>query len=58
MTEAPVFLRDQGIDDNDGVVDRVRQARGLSDDGGDVGRGGGIYDVSEGLETSTEASSI
>ena len=53
-----MFLRDQGIDDNDGVVDRVRQARGLSDDGGDVGRGGGIYDVLEGSETSTEASSI
>ena len=47
-------LRDQGIDDNDGVVDIVRRARGLRYDGGGVGREQGIHNTSEGLETTTE----
>ena len=48
-------LRDQGIDDGNGSVGRVRQARGLSDDGGGVGRGQGIYDASDGSEKTPEA---
>ena len=43
-----------GIDDNGGVG-RVRRFRRLSNDDGGVGRGRGICDVSEGLETTTEA---
>ena len=34
MDEAPVCLQDQGIDDDNGVIGRVRRACGLSDDGG------------------------
>ena len=56
--EAHVCLRAQGIDDDDSVVDRVRRAWGLSKDDGGVNRGRGIYDVSEVLETTTEASGI
>ena len=48
-------LRSQGIDDDDGVVNRVIRSRGLSDDGGGIGRGQGIDDASKGLETTTEA---
>ena len=48
-------LRDQGIDNDDGGVGRVRWARRLSNDDGGVGRGRGIYDASEGSETTTEA---
>ena len=48
-------LRDQGIDDGNGSVGRVRRARGISDDGVGVNRGRGIYDVSEGSKTTTEA---
>ena len=55
---AGVCLRSQGIDDNNGVVNRVRQARGLIDDDGGVRRGRGIYNASEGLETTIEASRI
>ena len=53
--EAPVRLRAQGIVDDDGGVGRVRQARGLRDDDGGVGRGRGIYDASEGSDTTAEA---
>ena len=45
----------QGIDNNDGGVRRVIQACELSDDDRGVGRGQGIYDVSVGSETTTEA---
>ena len=48
-------LRDQGIDDYNGGVRRVRLARGISDNSGGVRRGHGIYDVSEGSETTAEA---
>ena len=51
-------LQAQGIDNDDGVVGRVRQARGLSDDNGGVGRGQGIDNASKGLETTTEAARI
>ena len=44
----------QGIDNDDGGGVRVRRARRLSDDNGGVGRGRGIEDASEGLETRTE----
>ena len=47
--EAPVCLWDQGIDDDNGVIDRVRRAHGLSNDNRGVGRGRGIHDASEGL---------
>ena len=56
MKEAPVCLQDQGIDNDNGAVDRVRRACGPSDDDRGVGRGRVIYDASEGLETTTEAS--
>ena len=46
-------LRDQGIDNDDGGVGRVRRARGLSNDDGGVENGRGIYDVSKVLETTT-----
>ena len=50
-----VCLRDQFIDDDDGRVERVRRACGLSDDNGGVGRGREIYAASEGSESRTEA---
>ena len=53
--EATVGLQTQGIDDDNGVFDRVRRARVISDNDGGVGRGHGIYDVSEGSETTTDA---
>ena len=43
-------LQDQGIDNDDGVVIRVRQARGHRDNEGCL-----IYDTSEASKTSTEA---
>ena len=49
-----MFLQNQGIDDDGIIIDRVRQARGLSDNNGDVVRGRGIDGTSEGLETTTE----
>ena len=55
MEEAPLFLRTQVIDDDDGGVGRVRWVRGLRYDDGGVIRGRGINDASEGLETTTEA---
>ena len=51
-------LRDQGIDNNDGGVIRVRQARGISDENRGVGRELGIDDASEGLEITEEAARI
>ena len=51
-------LQTQVIDNNDGVVDRVRRAHGLSDDYIRVVRGRGIYDASKGLETTMEAARI
>ena len=48
-------LRYQGIDDNNGGVVRVRQARGISDDDRGVGRGRGIHNTSEVSEKTTEA---
>ena len=53
--EVPVCLRDQGIEENDGGIGRVRWARGLSDGNGGVVRGREIYDVSKGSDTTTEA---
>ena len=54
MAEALVCLRDQGID-NDGGVIIVRQARGLRINNRGVGRGQGINNKSKGLETTMEA---
>ena len=48
-------LRDHGIDNDDGVVGRVRRSLRLSDNEGGVGRVQGIDDASEGLETTAEA---
>ena len=48
-------LRAQVIDDNDGSVGRVRRAHGRIDYEGGVGRGRGIRNASEGLETTAEA---
>ena len=53
--EAAIFLRAQGIDDDNGGVGRGRRARGLSDNDVGVSGGRGIYNVSEGSETTTEA---
>ena len=53
-----MFLWDQGIDEGGDVVDRVRREHRLSKNEGGVGRGQGIYDASEGLETTTEVSRI
>ena len=50
-----MHLRDQGVDDDDGGVGRVRRARVLSGDNGGVSRGRGIYGASKGSETTTEA---
>ena len=46
-------MRAQGI--ADGGVGIVRWAHGLSNYGGGVGRGKGIYDAYEGSETTVEA---
>ena len=51
-------LRDQGIDDDKGIVDRVRRDRRISNDDEGVGRGRGIDDASEGSEATTDASRI
>ena len=58
MEEAAVCLRSQGIEDSDGGIGRIRLARGLNDDSGGVGGGRGIDNVSEGLETTTEAAAL
>ena len=49
-------LQAQGTDDDNRGVDRVIQARRLSDDTGGVGRGQGIDDASEVSTTTMEAS--
>ena len=51
-------LRDQGIDNDDSGVDRVRGARRLSNNDEGVGRRRGIDDASEISETTTEAEII
>ena len=48
-------LQAQGIDNDNSVASRVTRAHRLSDNDGVVGRGRGINDASEGLETTTEA---
>ena len=48
-------LQAQGINNNDGGLGRVIRARGISNNNEGVGRGRGIYDTSEGTETTTEA---
>ena len=48
-----MFLRDQGIDENNSGFGIARRAGGLSNSDGGVGRG--IRDASEGLETTMEA---
>ena len=53
-----MYLQFQVIDDNGSGVGRLRRARGISNDDRIVGRGRGIYDASEGLETMTEAARI
>ena len=55
MAEALVFLRDYSIGDNNDGVGRVRRACRLSNANAGVGRVRGIYNVSKGLETTTEA---
>ena len=50
-----MFLQDQGIYDNVGDVGGGRRALELSNNDGGVGGGRGIDDLSEGLETLTEA---
>ena len=47
-------LRALTIDNGNGGISRVRRARGLSNDDKGVSRGQGIYDASEGSETTTE----
>ena len=48
----------QGIDKNNGGGVRLRRACVLINDYGGVSRGKGIYDASEGLETTIEAARI
>ena len=48
-----MFLRDQGIDENNIGFGIARPVGGLSNSDGGVGRG--IRDASEGLETTMEA---
>ena len=48
----------QGIDDNGGSIGRVRQAHGIRDDDRGVGRERGVYDASEGLDTTTDVTRI
>ena len=52
---APVRLRAQVIDNNDGGVGRVRRSCGLSDDDRGVRRGQGICDAPKVSETTKEA---
>ena len=51
-------LHDQGIEDNNGGVDRGRRACGLRNNDKGVGGGRGIGDESKGSETTAEAASI
>ena len=55
MAEAAVCIQFQGIDNINGGVRGGKQARGLRDDNGDVGRGQGVDNMYKGLETTTEA---
>ena len=48
-------LQAQYIDDDNSGFGRVRQACGISNEDGGVGRGQGICDAPEGLEITTEA---
>ena len=50
--DTPVCLQEEGVDDG---VGRVRRSKRLSDNDGGVGRGQGVRDVSEGSETTMEA---
>ena len=50
-----MFLRAEGIDNNDGGVGIVRLAHGLSNNNGGVSGGRGIYDASKVSETTAEA---
>ena len=50
-----MHLQTQYFDDDDGSVGRVRRARGISNNNRGIERGRGIYDVSEGSETTTDA---
>ena len=56
MAEAPVCLRDQGIDKDDGGVSRLRRDHGLSNDDGGFGRVQIIHEAYEGSDITTEAS--
>ena len=47
-------LWSEGTDDDSGDAGGVRRVKGLSEDDGGIGRGQGICDASEGLETTTE----
>ena len=49
-------LQAQYIDDDNSGFGRVRQACGISNEDGGVGREQGICDAPEGLEITTEAS--
>ena len=51
-------LQSQGIDNNNGIVGSVRQARGISNNNRDVGRGQVIDYAPEVLEITTEAARI
>ena len=53
-----VCFQDQGIDDDGGVVGRVKRVRRISNDNGCVSRGRGIDDASEILEKTTVAEKI
>ena len=53
--EVVVYLRSQGIENEDGWINGEIRSRGLSDDNGGVGGGIEIYDTSEGSETNTGA---
>ena len=46
---------DQGVDNDNGGVGRVRRSQGISNDDRGVSRGRGIENASEGLETTIEA---
>ena len=53
-----VFLRAQGIGNDNVILYRVRRVCGISDDDGGVGRKRGMDDASKGYEATTEASRI
>ena len=47
-------LQAQGVDEEKGIVNRVRWPHGISDNNGGVGRVRVIDNASEGLETTTD----